>query len=751
MKSIRHFKKWQYLCALTLCMFASCESEFDKYYETPSWLKGNAWQVLEQRGNYTTFLRGVELIGFRDAVEGKGILTVAAPDNEAFGLYLSQKGYTSIEDMPINELRKVIAYHLIYYSYSKDRFMSYNPNGIDAELGDKRGLYFKFRTKSRDEIESMVDITTADGKVRKVFHKELFLPVIASTKFNTLGLDAKSNYEYFFPTSVWGGDGFNMGNASVKEYEIVTDNGYVYLLNEVIEPLETIYKELKSRNEYTDFLTIYDKFSDFVYSETLSQEYGNGDSLFLQYHSPLPRIASEWSDNPNVSLPDFAQLADLALKAENVFVPSNEAMNKFFDEFWGGEAKYTSLNQVNFIPLLYFLKNHVYSGSLLYPDQVSQGTYRTELGTNIEFQRSEVQDKSICANGAFYGLNTVQIPAMFKSVTAPAFMYPEYNMFLMMLDRTNRIQPLMSDLQQFRLYLPDDNILEEYTEVNLKRLRYINTNNYKYGAQTIEIESDGSSPWTTMSVSSMNGLVGSHIAEAKPISERGDEKIYKTLSTWNYLYEKGDKVFSSASYNSWAGTAEEDDKVQKITSLGKMANGETFKLSQLSSALLPEYKLFKDVIQGSVTAGVCPQDFYYFQVLLSSSQIFTTTPSFNFLQGDRFITLIPSQDAILAGLSSIPMSPSSKLTNYLKYYYVKVNDSGFSDYPFTGTIGQEKEVICYRVKENGEFAKLVFIDGSEGMKIRDERGNEVNVISYFPRIYSDGAAYMIDGLLDLNE
>ena len=35
------------------------------------------------------------------------------------------------------------------------------------------------------------------------------------------------------------------------------------------------------------------------------------------------------------------------------------------------------------------------------------------------------------------------------------------------------------------------------------------------------------------------------------------------------------------------------------------------------------------------------------------------------------------------------------------------------------------------------------------MKLRDAKGNEVNVTSYFPYIYADGAAYVIDGVLDL--
>lgn len=36
-----------------------------------------------------------------------------------------------------------------------------------------------------------------------------------------------------------------MSNASVKEYQIITNNGYIYNVDRVLEPLETIYDVLK--------------------------------------------------------------------------------------------------------------------------------------------------------------------------------------------------------------------------------------------------------------------------------------------------------------------------------------------------------------------------------------------------------------------------------------------------------------------------------------------------------------------------
>ena len=72
-----------YLLLLLLLVSACKEQAFDEHYERPDWLRGNAWKVLEEKGNYSIFLDAVEKAGFRSLVEGKGIVTVIAPDNNS--------------------------------------------------------------------------------------------------------------------------------------------------------------------------------------------------------------------------------------------------------------------------------------------------------------------------------------------------------------------------------------------------------------------------------------------------------------------------------------------------------------------------------------------------------------------------------------------------------------------------------------------------------------------------------------------
>nr|WP_321517481.1 fasciclin domain-containing protein [uncultured Bacteroides sp.] len=727
-------KKKSIFFACILFLFTSCNSEMDKYYELPSWLKGNSWEVLEAKGNFSIFLKGVEKTSYKELVQGKGQITVMAPTDDAFKAYFAKRKINSLDDLSANELDKLIAYHLVYYSFTKERFENYSPEGIDAESETTSpGLFYKFRTKSRDAITSETD-STDNKRVKMVMHKERFLPVFSSNLFNSKHIDAKSNYEYFYPTSTWSGDkGFNVSNATVNEYSIVTDNGYVYTLNQVVDPLETIYSKLSGSADYSTFRNIYDKFINYKYDASSTASYGKGDSLFVHYHTSLPAIASEWTNDLNSSVSDYAQLSNLSKKAMNVFAPDNTSLQTFYDKYWRPYYGNSGINNVNFVPLLALLSNHVNNGEVLFPETIESGKVVTSWVTPIVFDTKSAKLRQMCVNGTLYGLDHVIVPPMFEKVTAPMFCNPEYNMFLDM--SSSYIDILLSDQNQFKVFYPTDNMIVNHTTYAGASMKYINTNSKKYGSQEIQIE--GLNGLETMKYTQKKILSGNHIV-IKTMSSRDDETIYKTISPFNYIYSKGNNIYSSATYNSGA----EAPTFKKINS---WSNGTAYALEGDASALVPEFSQFKDVVTSAVA---CPSEFSGFSTLIGTSGLAKSVPAFNFLQGNRFIVLIPTQKAITDASSAGKIPPTTKLADFLKYYFVDVNSSNLLDYPFPGA-NVKGELTTFRYLPNGQMAKLTLIDTGSGLKIKDSKGNTVNVVSYFPKIYSDGAAYLIDGILEV--
>ena len=130
-------------CILLASLFVmSCyDIADDDHYKAPDWLKGNAWEVLESEGNHTMFLKAVELSGYKPIVNGQSVLTVMAPDDEAWQSFLQQNGYSSVEDMNAKDpvqLKKTVGYHLMYYAYDWAKMVNFRPNEGDGATEEQK-------------------------------------------------------------------------------------------------------------------------------------------------------------------------------------------------------------------------------------------------------------------------------------------------------------------------------------------------------------------------------------------------------------------------------------------------------------------------------------------------------------------------------------------------------------------------------------------------------------------------------------
>ena len=104
--------------AIAGALAVSCQDiADDDHYAAPSWLKGNAYEVMQGDGNYTSFLKAIDLTGYKPIVNGQSILTVMASDDQAWADYLSQQGFDNVEEMwkqnPV-ELKKTVGFQLMY-------------------------------------------------------------------------------------------------------------------------------------------------------------------------------------------------------------------------------------------------------------------------------------------------------------------------------------------------------------------------------------------------------------------------------------------------------------------------------------------------------------------------------------------------------------------------------------------------------------------------------------------------------------
>ncbi|MGL5683762.1 MAG: fasciclin domain-containing protein [Marinifilaceae bacterium] len=650
-----------------ICLFSflitciSCEKEMDKYYERPDWLPGSSWNVLSARGNYSLFLSGVERAEMKTIVAGRGLCTVFAPNDEAIMEYLKSRGYSAIDDMPIDELKEWIGYHILEYSYSRSQLVAFNPSGIE-NTEKPTGQYYKHKTFSRSGMETIVDPISSLS--RTVLRQERYLPVISGLLLDSYKLsDPAYNYNYFYPKTAYkaGLDNVQVGNANVIEYELPSDNGYVHLIDEALEPLRTVYDVLNDESlSFSRFRSMYDRFSLIEYNKNFSQKY-QMDSLFLYHHNRLPMIASEWTFNYEGGF--TSNVGKASGNSYNAFVPTNKAMDSFMDSFFG---EISDPSTIDLLTLYYFFSNHVLDQKIIFPEQIKNGTCRSPYGDNINFNVDASVHKEICGNGTFYGIDEVVVPAMFKSVTKPLFQSDNYSIFRYLLHNAGEIIQLINPSVEFTLLAPTNEAFEAMgIRLNLG-------DPLKYGDEKLEIASaDDPTKFSELNAQKVAELASYHIL-LEPINTFNELGIFKTKGNRSYI-----KVFNGGVLGEIEGS-----ESLPVNLLGNIPNGITNgAIYSIDNVLTRPTETIMEMLSSR-------SDYSSFYGKLKDAGLVETingAETIAFITGETVMCMLPTNDVVAS--MNFP-DDREELIEYLKYFFISLESNDMVDYVLPG-IGEE--------------------------------------------------------------
>ena len=777
------------LCWLLCSLFIfSCEDKIEEHNKKQPWVGGNVWEVLsgeEMNGNYSIFLRAIELTGYRDIVEGKGVMTVMAPDNAAFTSYLQEHGYASVDEMQKSnpaELKTLVGFHLLYYVYNKGMMENFRPEGEGAGDGDNEildpGMYYKFRTRSGSPVTEEYDAET--GKTRSVYHLERLLPVFSYNFFSSKKIDAKSNYEFFYGNSSWtGADGFNVAEASVKQYELAASNGYIYVLDKVLEPGGTIYDELKSNPDYSDFMKVYNQFSSYTYDERLSTMYGSSlgvDSLFLHEHrKPLAPIALEWPTS------NYQRLDSLAYRSYSVFAPTNKALSDFFNGYWKNSG-YTDLNNLDMMVQQIFLNEFVYSGSVVFPEEITTGKVVNNSGMPYGFNPWQVSYKKMCSNGSLYGLDEIEAPVLFGAVTGPAFSSKKYLDFLYTLQYSGILNSYASSKTEYTLLVPPNEVFEA------------SVNGYEFveeesGNSLVMLNDEGE--LATVPASVAKRIVDTHtvLGEAVSLNTAGGTQVVPVKAAFNFWFIKDGKITCSNYFNQVLDMDAADREsvfvpFKEITNEGKAwSNGKAYTYESDGKNGLFEYEentLGDRGLQAHLAQSGGTSPYFRFSQLLKRAGVVNGN-TLTFLSS-RAAVFIPTNEVIeqalkdkkIPGVETLALEDITNKevqithndTLALKYYMMNyfMDAATLTTCPYPGSAVRSGE---YKTVHNGN---LVYTDKGTSISVslrstyefdHEENGRvylrekEVNGTEcpvdgtywYFPFSYSDGCFHLINSLL----
>jgi len=810
---------------LSVLMFSAC-SDMDEYFEEPDYIAGSIYEKLEADGKYTQFLKGADIAGFKPILNGKAILTVMAPNDQSMQTYLQQHyGVQDIGSLSADEVKKLIGFHILYYSYDKDKLINFRPKEGDGATAEeklfKAGLYYKFRTRSQDAVETamrLITTTLDDGAVDStykqvfVYHPDRFLPVYSHIMFRTKGIDAKSNYTYFFPETGWTGDGaFQVANANVIDVdskENIAKNGYVYKVDRVLRPLETIYTELRNAGKFTKFLSFYDQYKDYAKSENLTNNFATTDEqrtvgLHTITFGELPQIASEWPTD------DYKQFTTLSHCEYSIFAPTDEAMQNFFDDYWalGG---YKSIDDVPTSQMTTLLLHSIFkekSGdkdqTMIFPDEIEAGKITDSESNVIKFDTGEVpqSDRIICSNGVLYGCAILTPPSQFNSVTGPAYQYKRYSTFGTMLsdnasNGSGLDKTLSADAIQYIMLYPDNNQLANSDQ-------HITVQ--KGSPATIMNQPPGMQEPSALSSAVVTSYVNAHAVMATDgntvLPTSGSRPaVYATMQTSPmkvYWYVKDGKITNSIQYlktlRYQANLATEDDiwaAFEPLAYRGDIngwTNGHAYTYdSLLFRGNYQDNEAFYPLIGNQNRDNTT--EFYGWYSLLQVGG-FLSAGKVSFMT-ETCLQFIPTTQALIRAIvanripgvqagegsteadddffTKIKVTDKDALQGYLVRYFVPLSTATITNYPYLGWGETTSQlalgglVTLQVMNSSGDtpvvakgYVLNVYDDGvALSVQTTDlqtqEKSQQVKLTSsydYLPLIFSDGVVYFLDEAL----
>lgn len=737
----------------------SCDDKMDEHYDVPDWVPASAWEVLQsgEHGNFSIFLEGVELAGFKPMLEGQSLLTVMAPDDEAFKNYLEQHGYSSVKDMPEIELKKVIGFHLLYYSYSTENLIDFRPYGqteSDEFIETTAGQYYKHRTKSADVPSVVIDPKTQ--KEIMVYHLERFIPVFSYKFFATRKIEPKSNYELFYPNSTWAGDnGFMVSNASVKEYGVVANNGYIHILSQVAEPLETIYTDLKKEEDYSTFLSLYETIGDGQYlrDDDLTKNYAAAygvDSLYQYHFYNYPDIALEWPTT------DYSAFSTLTSSSHTFFVPTNATLTKFFNEFWK-KGNYSSIADVDAVAITTMVANMYTKGQMIFPDEMKQ--YAEKEGENyLNINPSNISKAQMCVNGIIYGLNDMPVIPSFNMITKPLYQYKNARSMMYALQGSGLSSSYISKNATYTMFIPTT---EQFLASGIYTVP--STYSLEEDSEDGRIEIGSARKTSIMSIHSASIASG----ESSELSETAT-RVIPTMEPWNYWFIYKGKLTTNALFNQQLNPeGNHSDIYCNFTLFEKTGNGTTYQFDAPELLIKEENNLARSL-------AICSDNryIYYSFVQLMKAAGFVDPEDSNVnnaylenLSPDvRFVAFIPSNTAIEEALktNSIPgikdgsfdasglqgeVYDKVALGNYLNQYFVTAGDNIIEDYPYIGSKMKSGKYVTVGSTTNLNPPLLTYTDNGSSLSVQLDGGKKCNVVptyNYFPFAYSDGCFHLIE-------
>jgi uncharacterized surface protein with fasciclin (FAS1) repeats len=695
---------------------SGCEDHQERY-ERPPWLGGSSIEILEERGNYTSFLSLMEQANYTEPIS-KQLFTLFVPDDAAFDRYLQKIGKTSVTELTKDEAVNLFTLHVLRNPRSRFQLIyEYAWSELQGPKGEYASLFHRKVTPSTSipYEETIRYLPGFEGQERLMYTGPKNIPLFTAEFFHDFGgADDGSDYLFMYPESTWRKDypadmkGMNWHSAMVipnpeipEELEVRTANGFIYFLDRVVEPMPSI-EEYMIANQ--------DKFG--LYYDILQRfaRYGNqrvdeqNRILFRKSYDLIFDLAEERGPSTNTAVPPQNMWS--------AFLPNNEVLQEYLDNTIF--KSYPHIDSVPRVTLFYILQTQL-SATLVVPSKM-EVSYFNAFGDATEIKKSDIASSFMASNGVIYESKKVLEPNVFTCVPGILFFDSQYSTLLFVLNQANMLSTLANPNADVTLFATPNDKLEEYG------IRFNAT------SSVVEFRGPVDGIWRTMNSTDLTLFAQDQIYKGK-LEDLTGEGGFAEMASGNFIKYGNNKAESA------------ENMVFDMP-----ANITEIEVNERNGLLVKvDYPVGTRLVMGKILAGdLADPDVSEFVDLLIETKLLqdkfrdATTkeniPNLKFLAASKYWTaFIPTNEAMAKAREEgiipyeFPTTSAGKdsLDKFLKYHFIPGNVI-FNDGKSSGTFDT---YYTYRDPETNSNvgAKVEITNSPNNLAIQDIGGRVVNV------------------------
>ncbi len=465
---------------VTIFILTGCKDIYDQdKYQHPDWLAGKLYTQISAEENLSIFKRCLELSGYDTIIDRTGSYTIFAPNDVAFNQYFSAHPEYggSPENIPHEDLMKLVRIHIIQDAWTLNQiqlldvggWIDKNDPNNDKPRGYKRQSLYrdpdtKYWVDYSDGNYEIVDSTQTNDYRIVYSRSRKYVPIFFPEFFSVFGL-SEDDYDFYFDRP-FDNSTIHYVNAKVLGSEIFAENGFIFEVDQVVEPLMNVEQVLHSKTSagsyqyIIDLLRLYPDFKsdlDKTRNQPAAKAGLDFDTLYILNYPDLPFNVHEELTGPNTSVEEYT------LRYHNGFLaPTDEAYTHFINDILTTGSGYPHWGSYESIPIevkRIIINNHM-TANPVYRTDMQQGFYTGE-GDLVTLNEDAVVQKYFGSNATFLGLNEVVVPRAFTSVAGPVYLRPGYSTLLYAIEFAKVLPAIKKESADYSFYILSDNTMYE--------------------------------------------------------------------------------------------------------------------------------------------------------------------------------------------------------------------------------------------------------------------------------------------------